>query len=410
MSDTETCDAAVVGGGPAGLGAAVALREAGVENVVVLEREQLSGGAPRHCGSSPFLAPEMPWAMLGPDFARHITRRAVAAGVDLRIGHTVTGIEPGGLLRLATPRGKADLRARRVILATGARETPRSVRLVSGTRPLGVMNTGALQQMLYLKGLVPFRRPLIVGTELVSYSAVLTCLRHGIRPVAVIDGGEGSPVPEIFALFPRSLGVPVRRGCELVEILGADVVEGARLRVGDTQWVQDCDGIVFTGGFRPDAALVRDSSLAFDRLSGGPLVDQFGRCSDPAYFAAGNLLRALETGGFVRAEGAAVGRFVAADLANGEGDAGGIEIACGPGVRYAVPRRLTLPLRPGLGRLRIEVDRAVKGVLTITADGRPIWSKRVSSPPGARHRVPIDELRVPEGTAVLSVDLRDAGG
>jgi len=409
MSDTETCDVAVVGGGPAGLGAAVALREAGVGKVVVLEREQMSGGAPRHCGSSPFLAPEFPWAMLGPAFARHITRRAVAAGVDLRTGHTVIQLEPGGLLRLATPRGKADLRARRVIIATGARETPRSVRLVSGTRPLGVMNTGALQQMLYLKGLAPFRRPVIVGTELVSYSAVLTCLRHGIRPTVLVEAGERSPVPAVCALFPRSLGIPVRRRCELAEILGVDVVEGARLRAGGREWVQDCDGILFTGGFRPDSALARGSTVALDPLSGGPVIDQFGRCSDPAYFAAGNLLRALETGGFVRSEGAAVGRFVAADLAGEGRDAGAVEIACGPGLRYVVPHRLTLPLRPGLGSLRIEVVAANKGVLTISADGRRVWSKRVSLPPGGFCRVPIDELRLPDGAAALSADILGEG-
>src|SRR5690606_17614507 len=112
--------------------------------------------------------------------------QARAAGVDVRLRHSVVALHPGGTLDIASPDGPLRLSAARVILATGTRETPRSARLISGTRPIGVVNTGALQAYIQLNALKPFERPLVVGTELVSLSSLATCRSHGIRPVAMI--------------------------------------------------------------------------------------------------------------------------------------------------------------------------------------------------------------------------------
>lgn len=118
------------------------------------------------------------------------------------------------------------MEARRVILATGARESPRSSRLLSGERPIGIVNTGALQSYIYLKHLLPFRRPVIVGTELVGLSALWTCVSHGIRPVAVMEEGRRPTARWPLGLFPRLLGVPIHYGARIVAIGGREI-EGA---------------------------------------------------------------------------------------------------------------------------------------------------------------------------------------
>src|SRR6218665_1222585 len=164
----EPIDAVVVGSGPAGIAAAVALRRQELRRVLLLEREDSAGGAPRHCRHPPFGMREFGRVCTGPAYPRRLLDLARQAGVDLHLRPTVLALLPDAVLDIVSPAGRDRLQARRVILATGVRETPRSARLVSGDRPLGVINTGALQAFVYLQGLVPFRRPVIVGTELVA--------------------------------------------------------------------------------------------------------------------------------------------------------------------------------------------------------------------------------------------------
>ena len=144
----------IVGGGPAGLAAALALRRRDVPDVLVLERETAPGGIPRHAQHQGFGLRDLRRPLSGPSYARRYSELAAAAGVELRTETMVTGWVPGGPLELTGPRGREQLEPAAVVLATGCRERPRSARLVPGSRPEGVMTTGTLQQLVYLKGLV----------------------------------------------------------------------------------------------------------------------------------------------------------------------------------------------------------------------------------------------------------------
>lgn len=407
MNRNINCDVAVIGSGPSGLGAAIALRQAGVDRVVVLEREQMAGGAVRHCGSSPFGMIDFHRVEFGPTYARHLTRLATAAGVDLRLGHTVTRLGAGGALDIVTPHGPATLQATRVILATGARETPRSARLVSGMRPVGVLNTGALQSMVYLKGMIPFRRPVIVGSELVSFSALTTCLRHGIHPVAMVEQDGRPTTYRPAAMMPRLLRVPFLLKTRIEEILGVDKVEGVRVRDCKGSRVLACDGVLFTGRFQPEAALLPGSVVARDPLSGGPVIDQLGRCSDGVYFAAGNLLRPVETGGWSWREGRAVGLSVAQDLQAPVAATRSVAVVCGPNLKYVVPQRLSLPLSDGMTHLQIRVASPQRGTLVVSADGRRLWNRRVCLLPERRCLIALDQLHLPEDVQTIQVQIED---
>ncbi|HID68792.1 MAG TPA: FAD-dependent oxidoreductase, partial [Roseibacterium sp.] len=169
MTDDKmiNCTVAIVGGGPAGLALATELKTRGVDNVVVLEREGQAGGVPRHCGHYPFGFWGFKRLMKGPEYARALVQKARAAGVEIRTGHTVTALHPNARLGLSTAEGAMELQAERVVLCTGVRESSRAQRFIGGARPQGVISTGALQSMVYLHGMRPFRRPVIIGTELV---------------------------------------------------------------------------------------------------------------------------------------------------------------------------------------------------------------------------------------------------
>jgi len=399
-------DVAIIGGGPAGLAAATALKAADVARVVVLEREHQAGGIPRHCGHPPFGMREFRRVLKGPEYARRLVARARKAGVEIHTLTTVTGILPGGVLTVSTPDVSTRITPRRVIYATGVRETPRSARLISGARVQGVVNTGALQSMVYLTDqrpvqrpvLRPFLRPVIVGSELVAFSALMTCRHAGIRPVAMIEQGPTATARWPSALLPRLQSVALLTNTRLLEIMGTGVVQGVTVAGPDDQPRRiDCDGVIVTGQFTPEAALARCGHLKIDPATGGPLVDQWGRCSDPSYFATGNLLRAVETAGQSWGEGRQTGQWVAQDLAGSLPRLSSplSVVVRDPRLKYAMPQRIGLPeadAEAGMEKIQLRVTQHVSGTLVARARGNTIWRQAINTRPERRIAVPIAEI------------------
>ncbi|MEO7372232.1 MAG: FAD-dependent oxidoreductase [Ilumatobacteraceae bacterium] len=280
---------AIVGGGPSGLSAAIELRRLGVRHVTVFEREQLTGGIPRHTNHLGFGIRDLHRLMSGPRYARGLTERAVAAGVELRLGTSVFSLD--------------DIDADAVILATGARERPRTARLVPGDRPGGVLTTGSLQQ-LAVAGQRVGTRAVIVGAEHVSFSAVLTLAHVGCKAVAMV-----TPLPRhqsytILKLAAATVRrVPVLTGVDIAEIVGRRRVERVVLTDGRTI---ECDTIVFTGDWIPDNELARSSGLTMNADVRGPMVDSAFRTSRERTFAIGNLVHHVTTADRCALDGRAV--------------------------------------------------------------------------------------------------------
>jgi thioredoxin reductase len=382
-----TYDVAIVGGGPAGLSAAIELKRLGVARVVVLERGAEAGGIPRHCGHPPFGMREFGRILTGPAYARRFVATAAAAGATILTKHTVVHTGADGMLTVASPDGIRTVQAARILIATGARETTRAQLLVPGVRPLGVMNTAALQAFIYQEQRAPFRRPVIVGSELVSLSAILTCRSHGIRPVAMVETNPLLQARRAFFALPYLLGVPMMTGAEILAIEGSPRVTSVRLRLHDgTETALDCDGLIFSGRFIAEAALAEASALALDRGTGGPVIDQHGRSSDPSIFVAGNVLHPIETAGHCWAEGRRVARAIAAELTNAAspepGEARGRRVIAGAGLRYVVPQRLTAEgsgVAPGLN---VRAVGAARGRLILSdASGALLRMKRINAAP-----------------------------
>jgi NADPH-dependent 2,4-dienoyl-CoA reductase/sulfur reductase-like enzyme len=260
-----------------------------VADIVVLEREQQAGGIPRHCGHTGFGWREFRRVLQGPAYARRLV--AACEGIDVRTGVAVVRLEAGGVLRIATAQGTAMLQGRRVLLALGTRETPRAARLISGTRPFGVFTTGSLQQMVYLAGMKPCTRAVIVGSELVAFSNLLTLRHAGAHAVALVESGDRVAAPRAGAwIIPLLFRTRVLTRTRIVRVLGGARVTGVEVDRDGARETIACDAVVFSGRFVPETALLWDSPVALDPGNGAPVVDRHGRCTDPAYFAAGNML------------------------------------------------------------------------------------------------------------------------
>lgn len=390
--DASYADVIVVGGGPAGVAAALELKARGIARVMILEREQTLGGAPRHCSHSPFGMREFGRVYFGPAYARRLEREAQDAGVDIRTGHSVVELGQDGALLVTSARGVESLKARRIVLATGAREKPRSALLLPGDRPVGVITTGALQSYVAFHGIMPFRRPLIIGSELVSFSALLTCLTHRARPVALIEPEPEPLARSPFQWFPRLVGVPFHCGAVLMDIRGRGRVEEADIRLADGRLLTvKCDGVLLTGRFTPEAAFLNASAVDVAAGSAGPMIDQDGRTANPIFFASGNLLRAVETGGWSFREGRRVGAAVADDLAREPCNDRVVPVT------FADPLKLVVPTmvrpggldRPAFRDFQLRFTKRVHGRLSLYLDGTEVWSKIGLWLPERRVLVPI---------------------
>jgi NADPH-dependent 2,4-dienoyl-CoA reductase/sulfur reductase-like enzyme len=368
---TERCDVLVVGAGPAGLAAATRLKQLGVSRVVVVERDTLAGGVPRLCRHSPFGMREFGRVLFGPAYAKALQSQAEKAGVEIRLATSVVEIARKGdlVVSLTSDGGLTQIAPQRMVLATGTREKTRAARFLTGDRPLGVVNTGALQNYAE-KGLAPFRRPLILGSELVALSALLTCRGLGARAAMMAEERVRPLTRPAFMLLPRLLGVPVRCGAKVMDIHGGTRVEGVTLSVAGAGEIEvACDGVVVSGGFTPEASLARAAGLDIDPGTGGPAIDQFGRTSDPRIFAAGNVLHPVETAGWCWTEARRLADFLGLSLSGSLPDPGdAASVQPGAGIAYAVPQRLVRGGK-GLGQFQMRVKDRVHGRL-VTGSGK----------------------------------------
>ena len=386
------CDVLVVGAGPAGLSAASELRALGVVRVLVLEREAQAGGVPRHCHHTGFGLRDLHRLLSGPRYADELVRRALASGVQILTATTVTSLEKNGQAHATNSSGVHDITSRAVLLASGARERPRSARLVAGDRPPGVFTTGQLQQWVYGKGLPVGTRALVIGAEHVSFSAMMT-LRHAhVKPVALVTDLEEHQSFAPFAFAARRFfGVPVWTSTRVVAINGQQRVREVVLedvRTGAHR-VEAVDVVVFSGDWIPDYELARRLGGELDAGTLGPASDDGGRTSVASFYAAGNLLHPVETADVAALRAREVARALVKDLANGSTSSSHDQIAVrveAP-LSWAWPNRFD-PLSP-VSRVALRAKTfSGSRLLVARQDGREIGRERVG------HIVPNRSLSV----------------
>jgi thioredoxin reductase len=415
----EKVRVAVIGGGPSGLTTAAELAPHVDGEVRVIEREEETGGIPRHSDHLGYGIRDLRRFMSGPAYAHRLSDTARDAGAELHTQAQVTGWAGDRRLVVTSPRGRHVIEADAVVLATGARERPRPARRIPGDRPDGVYTTGQLQNLVHLRHARVGTRALVVGAELVSWSAVMTLREAGCRTVAMTSVYERSEAYAAFRIFGRvSLHTPVVVRTRVVSINGKNRVQSVLLENIDTRerTTISCDTVITTGDWIPDNELVRLAGITLDKSTLGPVVDAGLHTEMPGVFAVGNLVHPVDT-----ADGAALdGRHVVAavrahldgatDAAGPSGSAGQVELTAAAPFRWVTPQRMAPGAATPRGDLLLWSDRFQRfPVVRATQDGRVLARKRVPWPaaPGRIFRVPaeiVSHAAIGGGPVVLDLE------
>lgn len=304
MNSAKHYKVIIIGAGPAGIGAAVKLSKCGVNSIAVIERNEKIGGIPslykkKNGGVKTF----MRWSKggiptFGSDYAACLEQKLLKTGAEIQLQSQVISIDSKkkSITYVNSVDGKVEITADAIIMACGSREKTQAERgWLAGSRPAKVLFTKQLLNLLDGKEILPFKNPVIIGSDLIAYAAAAKLKNAGTSNPIIVDRYRSPQCSFFERLYFRAWSNPNYQGIDIksVEIMGKKVASGVKL--GDK--AISCDGIVICGELIPNSELALLGNLHTDTLSRIPVVTNNFELSEPGWFAAGNLL-----GGFHGAE------------------------------------------------------------------------------------------------------------
>ena len=386
-------DVAIIGGGPAGISAAVEISRLKKFKIALFDIEAEPGGIPRSSHIPFFGLRDQKKVYTGRAYARRLNGLLRRTPVKIHNQATVLDIipdAPGGVHRIdvLSPAGLDSYKSRVLLLATGCFERSRFARSIPGARPAGVFTAGALQEIVNLCYKKPGQRALIIGSEDIAFSSVLTLRRAGTSIVGMVEeDGELQTYPALAKAMSLVFRFPIYRGSLVKAIAGNKRVEGVVLVTNGGQEIKvECDTVVVAGKLEPYSMLLDNTVIEKDLSTCGPVVDMNLMTSIPRIFAAGNVLRGADMHDLCALEGKRVARNIVNRLESGETDAGErIPIQAEWPIRYVVPQKI-IPsqikshrsslLHPGIA---LQLGHTLKDpVLEAWSDDRLIWEHSYS--------------------------------
>lgn len=349
-------DLLVIGAGPAGLAAAISAREAGIESIIVLEREDFQGGILRQCIHNGFGLHRFKVELTGPEYAQRDVDRAVELELDIRTGVTVLDVTGDKVVTAISQEwGLQEFEAKAVILAMGCRERPRGALAIPGTRCAGIYSAGTAQRFVNLEGYMPGKRVVILGSGDIGLIMARRMTLQGAKVLACVElmpysSGLNRNIVQCLQDYdiPLLLSHTVTniRGRERLEGVTVSRVDENRRPIPGTEQNFDCDTLLLSVGLIPENELSLSAGVELSATTSGAVVDNTLQTNIPGIFACGNVLHVHDLVDHVSNESAVAGRAAAAYI-KGKGWQGSIiPVMDGNGVRGCVPQRINLPEVP----------------------------------------------------------------
>lgn len=366
----RNCDVVIVGAGPGGLSAACAARAAGAETVLVLERDEQTGGVLNQCIHDGFGLVRYREMLTGPEYAALDRRAAIASGAEILTGAAVTGLTADRRVTAVTREGLRRFHAGAVVIATGCRERTRGAISIPGTRPAGIYTAGAAQRLMNISNIMVGHRVVILGSGDVGLIMSRRLTLSGAQVLCVLEMlpqpcGLERNISQCLCDFniPLYVSRTVSRVCGSDRLTGIETVEtdsDHRPILGTQRYVA-CDTLILSVGLIPENELAAKAGVRIDSQSNGVVTDKYLQSSVPGIFACGNARRVMDLADYVSVQGAAAGRN-AALFAKGRplepaGDEGKNQMRKG----LPTPNSITCILCPRGCAMQCSEDGQVKG-------------------------------------------------
>ena len=346
------CDVAIIGGGPAGLAAAVAAREEGAEKVLIVERDNALGGILQQCIHPGFGLTRFHEELTGPEYYSRFVTRAMELGVEVMLNSMVLQVrdEEGEILCTSREYGMTRVKAGSIVLAMGCREKTRAGIMVPGTRPAGLYTAGSAQRLINRQNIMVGRRVVILGSGDIGMIMARRMTLEGAEVVMVVE------LMSYLAGLTRNrvqclddFNIPLKLSHTITGIEGNERVTGVRVAPVDEnkrpileqEELVPCDTVLFSVGLMPENELTRKAGIAIHPVTNGPIVNQYMQTSAPGVFACGNVVHVNDLADNVSEESARAGMY-AARYAAGRLPRSERTVACrtGGNVRYLCPQKL----------------------------------------------------------------------
>ncbi len=410
-------DIVVVGGGPAGMAAAAAAYDAGVKDVVILDREEENGGILRQCIHNGFGLHKLGRELTGPEYAAVYKQKIEERGIKTYNLTMVTDISADRVVTACRRDGIIKIRAKAVILAMGCRERSRGALNIPGTRPAGVYSAGTAQKLVNCEGYMVGKRVVILGSGDIGLIMARRMSLQGAKVEAVCEimpysGGLTRNIVQCL----EDYNIPLYLSTTVAKIHGERRVEGVtvarvdenRKPIKKTERYIPCDTLLLSCGLIPENELTRTAGIPISPVTGGAIVDEHRQTEIAGIFACGNVLQVHDLVDYVSDEAEIAGAGAAEFVKNGSLAAANLQTLPGNGVRYVLPQRVSSEAKEDIS-LYLRVTQPFGRVCFTVKSGDEVLSTavRLKAAPGEMEKLNIKSEKLKTAKEPITVSLEE---